>query len=135
MISTLGGLPLLPGRLMISVLPGFCIRVDMLNEPVEPFRKLLQVPVKIRIPVLWLPVTPAPLAARAMRKVVFHNHGALTLPAMKWCSGLLAGVAAVLRAEVICRQRRGTLQTEAGLVWIERSLEHFEFPWRHVGFL
>ena len=75
MISTLGGLPLLPGRLMISVLPGFSIRVDMLNEPVKPLRKFLQVPFKIRIPVLWLPVTPAPLAARAMRKVIFIIMG------------------------------------------------------------
>ena len=97
MFSTLGGLPLLPGRLMISVLPGFFIRVDMLNEPeLKPLRKFLQVPFKIRIPVLWLPVTPAPLAARAMRKVILHNHGALTLPAVEGFPRLLAGVAAVL---------------------------------------
>jgi len=44
MISTLGGLPLLPGRLVIFVLPFFCMGVDILNKPVQLLRKPLQVP-------------------------------------------------------------------------------------------
>ena len=80
-----------------------------------------------------LPCAPPELASGAMREIVFPNRGALTLPAMETLPGLLAGIAAVLRDEVICGQRRGTLLTEAGLVWIERSLEHFEFVRRQVG--
>ena len=70
MISRLARLPPLPGRLMISVLPGFRSRVDMWNEQVKPLRKFLQVPFKIRIPVLWLPLIPPDLASGAMRIVV-----------------------------------------------------------------
>ena len=112
MISTLRnlrGLPLLPGRLVIFVLPFFCMGVDILNKPVELLRKPLQIPCKIRIPLLRLPVIPALLASGAVRKVVFHNHGALTLPAMEGFPRLLTGVAAVLREEVVRRLRRGTL--------------------------
>ena len=66
-----------------------------------------------------------------MRKVVFHNHGTLTLPAMEGFPGLLTGVAAV--EEVVRRPRLATFLTEAGLFWIERALELFLLVRRQVG--